>query len=162
MMKRKTLAAALVLPAALLPLLSCNRGEANVAPVAETITVPVTKVTRGDLKGELTLTAEFAPFQEVDVMAKVAGYVQSIKVDIGDHVKEGQVLATLEVPEMEDELAKAAAIIQQDDSEVQTAKDELQRAESSHELQHLNYTRIQDVAKREKGLVPQQHVDEYR
>jgi RND family efflux transporter MFP subunit len=159
----KPLATTAILLAALVPLVSCDRGEANVTVAADpTITVPVTKVTRGDLKGELTLTAEFAPFQEVDVMSKVAGYVQSIKVDIGDRVKEGQVLATLEVPEMEDELAKAAAVIQQDDSEVQTAKDELRRAESAHDLQHLSLTRIQDVAKREKGLVPQQQVDEYR
>src|SRR5262249_28882227 len=48
------------------------------------------------------------------------------------------------------------------DAEVVTARDELRRAESAHELQHLSYTRIQDVAKREKGLVPQQQVDEYR
>jgi multidrug efflux pump subunit AcrA (membrane-fusion protein) len=164
MKKLKSPVIAAVLLAALVSLVSCSRSEANVTVAGDTIlTVPVTKVTRvADLTGELTLTAEFAPFQEVDVMAKVAGYVQSIKVDIGDHVKEGQVLATLEIPEMEDELAKAAAIIQQDDSEVETAKDELWRAESAHELQHLSLTRIQDVAKREKGLVPQQQVDEFR
>ena len=71
-------------------------------------------------------------------------------------------LATLEIPEMEDELAKAAAAIEQAEAEIATAHDELQRAESAHELAHLSYTRIQDVPKREKGLVPQQQVDEFR
>ena len=75
--------------------------------------VPVVKAARADLASDLVLTAEFEPFQQVDVMAKVAGYVRSIKVDIGDRVREGQVLATLEIPEMEDDLTKAAAAIDQ-------------------------------------------------
>ena len=62
------------------------------------------KAARVDLANDLVLTAEFEPFQQVDVMAKVSGYVRSIKVDIGDRVREGQVLATLEIPEMEDDL----------------------------------------------------------
>ncbi len=63
-----------------------------------------------DLSSDLVLTAEFEPFQQVDVMAKVSGYVRSIKVDIGDRVRAGQLLATLEIPEMEDDLTKAAAV----------------------------------------------------
>jgi RND family efflux transporter MFP subunit len=130
---------------------------------AETIpVVPVAKVGRTNLISDLALTAEFQPFQQVDVMAKVAGYVRSIKVDIGDHVQEGQLLAILEIPEMEDDLAKAAAAIDQADAEIATARDELKRAEAAHELAHLSYTRIGDVIKKEPGLVPQQEVDEAR
>ncbi len=92
--------------------------------------VPVVKAARADLASDLALTAEFEPFQEVDVMAKVSGYVRSIKVDIGDRVREGQVLATLEIPEMEDDLTKAAAAIDQADAEIATASDELHRAEA--------------------------------
>jgi multidrug efflux pump subunit AcrA (membrane-fusion protein) len=61
----------------------------------------------------LNLTAEFEPFQEVDVMAKVSGYIREIKVDIGDRVSEGQLLATLEIPEMQDDLTRAAAAIEE-------------------------------------------------
>ncbi len=125
-------------------------------------TVPVAKTERNDLAGDLVLTAEFQPFQEVDVMAKVSGYVRQIKVDIGDRVSEGQLLATLEIPEMEDEVSKAEAAVHQADAEVATAADQLRQAESAHELAHLSFTRIQDVAKREKGLVPMQEVDEFR
>ena len=124
--------------------------------------VPVVKAARADLASDLVLTAEFEPFQQVDVMAKVAGYVRSIKVDIGDRVREGQLLATLEIPEMEDDLTKAAAAIDQADAEIATASDELHRAEAAHELAHLSYTRIAEVLKREPGLVPQQEVDEAR
>ncbi len=69
--------------------------------------VPVVKATRGELSNELVLTAEFIPYQDVDVMAKVAGYLKTIRVDMGDHVRAGDLLATLEDPEMENELAKS-------------------------------------------------------
>jgi RND family efflux transporter MFP subunit len=122
--------------------------------------VPVAKVVRRSLTSDITLTGEFVPYQEVDVMAKLAGYVRSIKVDIGDRVHEGQVLAQLEVPEMENDLARAAAAVQAAEADIVTARDDLSRAKSSHEMAHLSFTRIHDVSKREPGLVPQQEVDE--
>jgi RND family efflux transporter MFP subunit len=95
-------------------------------------------------------------------MAKVAGYIRTLPIDIGDRVHAGQVLATLEIPEMEDDLSKASAVIDETNAMASTAKDELRRAEQAHELAHLSYTRIADVLKREPGLVPQQEVDEAR
>ena len=124
-------------------------------------TVPVAKVTRDNLSTNLNLTGEFEPFQEVDVMAKVSGYLKSIKVDIGDRVREGQLLATLEIPEMADEATKAAASSDQAVSEVATASDQVHQAESAHELAHLSYIRILEVSKKEAGLVPQQQLDEF-
>jgi RND family efflux transporter MFP subunit len=106
------------------------------------------------------LTAEFQPYQEVDVMAKVAGYVRAIKVDIGDHVREGQLLAELEVPEMNDEVARSTAQVEQTASEIAAARDELQRAESAHQIAHVSWTRLMEVSKREAGLIPQQEIDE--
>jgi RND family efflux transporter MFP subunit len=70
------------------------------------------------------------------------------------------VLATLEVPEMQDDLTKAGAAIDEADAQIATASDELRRAEASHQLAHLSFSRIADVLKREPGLVPQQEVDE--
>ena len=157
----KTLFAAL----ALILLTSCSRTDggsqkaAVVAPDAP-IPVPVARAARIDLANDLVLTAEFEPFQQVDLMAKVSGYVRSISVDIGDRVHTGQVLATLEIPEMEDDLTRAAASIDQAQAEIVTAADELHRAEAAHEMAHLSYSRIADVLKREPGLVPQQEVDE--
>jgi multidrug efflux pump subunit AcrA (membrane-fusion protein) len=123
--------------ALILSLTSCAKtnaaGEnaANAAGAAPL--VPVAKAARADLASDVVLTAEFQPFQQVDVMAKVAGYVRSIKVDMGDRVREGQVLATLEIPEMEDDLARGAAAIDQADAEIATASDELHRAEAVHD-----------------------------
>jgi multidrug resistance efflux pump len=87
------------------------------------------------------LTAEFKPFQEVDVMAKVSGYVKEIRVDVGDRVKEGDLLATLEVPEMADDLRKSQAGVRHSQSEVARAQDEIARAKSAHDIAHLSYNR---------------------
>ena len=69
----------------------------------------VVKVTRGTLGSPLTLAGAFKPFQDVDVHAKVAGYIKAIYVDVGTHVAAGQTLAILEVPELQAELAGADA-----------------------------------------------------
>jgi multidrug efflux pump subunit AcrA (membrane-fusion protein) len=76
---------------------------------AEKPTVPTATAEPANLANELVLTAKFTPYQNVDVMAKVAGYVKNIYVDIGDRVHEGNVLATLEVPELQSDMAKATA-----------------------------------------------------
>jgi RND family efflux transporter MFP subunit len=121
--------------------------------------VPAAKVTRAELSNDLSLTGEFQPYQEVDLMAKVSGYLKSINVDIGDQVREGQILATLEIPEMEDDRTRAAAAVQAADADVATARDDLRRATASHEIAHLSYARIEDVNKQEAGLVPIQDID---
>ncbi len=117
----------------------------------EAPTVAVVKASRADLSNDLLLTAEFEPFQEVDVMAKVSGYIKQINVDIGDRVQEGQLLATLEIPEMQDDLTRAAAAIDEANADLTTARDELTRAESARDIAHLSYSRVLDVSKREPG-----------
>jgi RND family efflux transporter MFP subunit len=141
---------------------SCSHnGGVQAAPAAlEARTVAVAIATRADLSSGMDLTAEFEPYQEVDVMAKVSGYIREIKVDIGDRVAEGQLLATLEVPEMQDDLTRGAAAIEEANAGLSAARDELQRDESAHDMAHLSYTRILEVSQKERGLVPQQQVDE--
>jgi RND family efflux transporter MFP subunit len=141
---------------------SCGRsgGMESNRTAPELPTVAVVQASRVDLSTGLVLTAEFEPFQEVDVMAKVSGFIKQIKVDIGDRVQEGQLLATLEIPEMQDDLTRAGASVDEANAELATARDELQRAESAHDMAHLSYSRVLDVSKKERGLVPQQDVDE--
>jgi len=141
----------------------CAKREQPVsAATAPLPSVAAVQVTRTDLTGNITLTGEFNPFQEVDVMSKVAGYIRAINVDVGDRVHPGQVLATLEVPEMENEMAHAKAGIDQANAQAAQAEDEVHRAESAYQMAHLSLTRIENVAKREPGLVPEQQVDEIR
>ncbi len=123
-------------------------------------TVAVTKAKTEDMSRGVVITAEFKPFQEIDVMAKVAGYVKNINVDVGSRVKEGDLLAVLEIPEMADDQARAQSVLSRSQAEVARAKDELQRAETSRNIAHLSYSRLADVAKQKAGLVAQQEVDD--
>ncbi len=140
---------------------SCTKTAKVEAPV-EVPTVAVAKVSVEDLSHALVLTAEFKPFQEIDVMAKVAGYVKKIYVDVGDRVATGQLLAILEIPEMGDDITRAQASVERSGSEVARAKDEVQRAESAHQMTHLAYERIFTVSKNRPGLVAQQEIDDAR
>jgi RND family efflux transporter MFP subunit len=137
-------------------LISCRR---SAPPAATAPTVPVATVGTATLERELVLTAEFRPYQEVDVMAKVAGYVKHIHVDIGDHVRQNDVLATLDVPEIQDDLAKAKARVAAAEANVVTAQAAVQRAQAGANIAKLSFQRIQDVATRDRGLVPKQEVD---
>lgn len=65
----------------------CKREAPVVTPL---LTVPVATAEPATLENNLVLSGEFRPFQEVDVMAKIAGYVRSINVDIGSHVSRGR------------------------------------------------------------------------
>jgi len=135
---------------------SCKSSE---PPPAEVPNVPFAVVQPATLANDLTLSAEFRPYQEVDVMAKIAGYVRNIRVDIGDHVQQGEVLATLEVPEIQDELAKAKADVAAAEANVVTAQAGVTRAEVAGNIAHISYERIQTVAAKDKGLIPRQDVD---
>jgi RND family efflux transporter MFP subunit len=132
-------------------------GNANPADVP---TVAVAKVSTEDLSHGLVLTAEFKPFQEVDVMAKVAGFIKQINVDVGDRVTQGQLLATLEIPEMADDLRRADAAVVRAKAEVTRAQDEQHRAESVHNIARLSFQRLSTVAEKKPGLVAQQEIDE--
>jgi RND family efflux transporter MFP subunit len=134
--------------------------EAGSPKSSEVTTVAVAKVQAEDLSHNLILTAEFKPYQEVDLMAKVAGYVKQITVDVGDHVKKDQVLATLEIPEMADDLRKADSSVRRSQADVRRAQDEVQRAESAHELAHLSYQRVLAVVQKKPGLIAQQEIDD--
>lgn len=108
-------------------------------------TVAVAKVGREDLYREVTIPAEFRPYEEVELHAKVSGYVSEMKVDFGDRVKAGQLMATLEVPELLDDLHNAMAAVQ--------------KAEADHTDAHLIYTRLISVNQQQPNLVAQQDLD---
>jgi RND family efflux transporter MFP subunit len=121
--------------------------------------VAASRATRTDLKNDVTLTAELEPYYEVDVMAKEAGYIRHMLVDIGDHVKAGQLICVLEIPELQDDLQRAKADVQTATAEQSAAEEDRKRAVAAEAIAHLSYTRILDVSKKEPGLVPLQEVD---
>lgn len=116
------------------------------------LTVAVVKVAREDLSRSVNLTAEFLPWQEVEIHAKVTGYVKQMNVDMGDHVKAGDVLAVLEIPELQDELNQA-------DAAVLTTQEEVKSAQATYDETNLLATRMGAAAKETQGLIAQQDLD---
>ena len=111
--------------------------------------VPAGHAVRMDMRNDVTLTAELEPYYEVDVMAKEAGYIRHMLVDIGDHVKTGQLLCVLEIPELQDDLRRAKADVQTATAEQSAAEQDRKRAVAAEAIAHISYTRILDVSKKE-------------
>src|SRR5215470_644575 len=120
----------------------------------------VVSVERRDIANALVISGEFKPFQDVDVHAKVAGYIRAIRVDVGDHVKEGQALAELEIPELAAQLSGADAAARAAQEQIRKAQGEVQRAQSTHTAAHAAYERLKQAADARAGLVAQQEVDD--
>ena len=119
----------------------------------------VVKVTRLNIADNLEVASEFLPFQEVDVYAKVSGYVHKLSVDVGAHVKQGQVLAVLEIPELQQQLQQDEASVRRSEQDLARAHEELNRAQSAYNVAHLTYSRLADVQKSRPELVAQQEID---
>lgn len=77
--------------------------------LASALELPTTKPTAGTIHRWVSLPATLAPWQQAMLHAKVTGYIATLTVDKGDAVKAGQVLATLEVPELQADIAKSKA-----------------------------------------------------
>lgn len=140
-----------------------SKSEAAKSGSNTTAAPPVVAVARAapaNLSKTVVLTAEFRPFQEIEVHAKVAGYVKQIMVDVGDRVKGGQTLAVLEVPEMSDDVARANAAHKRTEADVEHSRDELTRAQAAHDAAHLIYQRLFDVSKQRPNLVAMQEIDD--
>jgi membrane fusion protein (multidrug efflux system) len=86
----------------------------------------------------IEMPGDLVGFYEAALHAKVTGYLQSITVDKGDWVKAGQVLATLQVPELRSNLQQAAANLQ---------------------IERITYERLRKVQQSDPRLISQQDVD---
>ena len=168
--KRWMVAAALVLVAIAAVGMWSSRGGSSEADDGESasggagddavVPAAVTRVARRDLGSTLTISGAFKPFQDVDIHAKVAGYIRAIYVDVGSHVKTGQTLAVLEVPELAAQLSGTEAAVQTAAEQIRRSQGDLSRAQSSQAAVHSAYTRLKQAADSQAGLVAQQEVDD--
>ena len=155
-----TLAAAVAALAILVLTLSsssCSGGDdKRVQASGPNVTVGVKK----SLGRDITLSSELVPFQEIDVYAKESGYVKKLLVDYGTHVKAGQAMAVLEIPELEAQLHEDDAEIKNANNQVSRAQHELSRYQAQYKALHLQYTRLSGVFQSQPGIVAQQEVDD--
>jgi len=126
----------------------------------EPVTVGVIRVGTRMLQRQLTLSSELVPFQRIDVYAKESGYVRKLDVDYGTRVKANQVMAVLEIPELEVQIRQDEAAIQNARDQATRVEHELGRVEAQQHVAQLQFDRLNSVAKSKPGLVAQQEVDD--
>jgi RND family efflux transporter MFP subunit len=135
-----------------------NTSHATAQSVIPRAAIAVVK--RQPLANTLSVAGEFFPYQEVEIHAKVAGYIKSIPVDIGDRVHVGQTLAFLEIPELSAQVQGADASVRHSQEEITRAKNEVERDEADHAALHAACDRLQKAAAARAGLVAQQEIDD--
>jgi RND family efflux transporter MFP subunit len=91
---------------------------------------------RATVAQRLQTNASLEAFEEADLFAKVSGYLSDVRVDIGDHVKAGEVLAVIDVPEMKQELAEAKAQLESKRSSLESARRQLDHNKADVALQN--------------------------
>ena len=122
----------------------CNHSPAN--DESKSATKPVEaapeKVTlrKDTLEARFTIPGELIAFQQVDLYAKVTGFVKELKVDIGSKVKEGQVLIKLDAPELTAQLS--------------AAQSRLKSQEASYTASLANYNRLIETSKTPGTISP--------
>jgi RND family efflux transporter MFP subunit len=121
--------------------------------------VAVVQAARNTLASNLEIASEFQPYQEIEVYAKVSGYIQKLDINWGTRVRRGQLLAVLEIPELEQQLVLDEAAVKRSEQEVFRTQEELTRSRSAYSVAHLTYSRLADVQKKRPELVAQQELD---
>ena len=135
----------LALPAICLSALmlnSCTTSEKKEAP-ATVKEVPATEVfllRKGKLSSVTQMPGELIPFQQVDLYAKVNGFIKKMYVDVGSEVQEGQLLAVLEAPELNAQLAGSSA--------------RLKAQEALYTASKANYDRLLETSKTPGTISP--------
>jgi RND family efflux transporter MFP subunit len=140
---------------------SCSHPQAEAKTSQPRIaTVSTIPVSVREMEDHIVISSELVPFQEIDVYAKEAGYVKELNVDYGSRVRKGQVMAVLEIPELEAQLQQDQAAIKAQSDEAERARHDVARAQAQQNVYRLQYERLAGVAKSQPGLVAQQEVDD--
>ncbi|MGO4884723.1 MAG: efflux RND transporter periplasmic adaptor subunit [Bryobacteraceae bacterium] len=144
-------------------LVSCGGSGAaanrKAAPIPE---IGVVRAVRTNLQRTLVVSSELVPFQQIDVYAKESGFVRKLNVDYGTHVRTGETMAVLEIPELQMQLDEDQAEIKDAMGQVARVRNDLDRVEAEQKVTHLQFTRLDQVAKSRPGLVAQQEVDDWQ
>jgi RND family efflux transporter MFP subunit len=74
-------------------------------------TVAIALVSRGSTEQSLVLPGNIQPYNKAAIYARVSGYLKSWQQDIGAHVTAGQVLALIDTPDLDQQLAQAKATL---------------------------------------------------
>ncbi len=117
--------------------------------------VRVAPITRGKLQSEVRVAGELLPWFAVELEARTAGFVRKLFVDLGSRVKEGELLAELDVPLLPEEIERAKA-------GQRRAEEDAKRCEVLAHEQSVAWTRLEAAARSQPQLLSQQDLDTAR
>ena len=129
--------------------LAAATDEKNAIPV---VTTAIVRSAASDV--DLPLPGSISSLAEASIFARAAGYVSKRYVDIGDHVKEGQLLAEIVAPDLDQQVAQARAQVAQAEQQLGQARASLIQAEAQRDLAEANLKRYAGLVK--NGAVAQQ------
>lgn len=124
-------------------------------PAGSKVAVGVVPAQQKDLVRKIALPGTLVAFKEATLYGKVAGYLKSIRVDKGDRVRRGEILAVLEVPEMVKEVDQAQATYQQ-------ALADVIRAKAKADLESATFNRYLEVQTKDPDAIAKQELDQYQ
>ncbi|WP_460985223.1 efflux RND transporter periplasmic adaptor subunit [Spirosoma fluminis] len=131
-------------------LTGCHSSEgkeeaANASEVEAPAATEVIQLQRGKLASSLKVPGELVAFRDVDIYAKVSGFIKTMYVDVGSEVKQGQLLAVAEAPELSAQLS--------------SAQSKLKAQEALSIASKANYDRVLEASKF-SGAVSKNDVDQ--
>ncbi|MFC3559356.1 efflux RND transporter periplasmic adaptor subunit [Pedobacter jamesrossensis] len=111
----------------------CGNSEKKEVKKEKEVAIATFNLKKDKLSTTLSLPGELIALQQVDLYAKVSSFVKTLRVDIGSEVTKGQLLMTLEAPEMNSQLA--------------AAQSRLKAQEAIYTASKANYNRLYETSK---------------
>jgi len=140
----------------------CSRSPAQTPQslAAAAVTVATAKPERGAADSVLNLTGASVPFEQVTLYSQTSGYLRSLKADIGDRVRAGELLATIETPALRAELGEKQAMLLRAGVTTEKSRASLEQARAETAFAGLTFNRLQAIRSRDPEVIPQQDVDQ--
>lgn len=123
-------------------------------------TVNVALAERSTQRSELVLPGNIQAVTEAPLLARANGYVKRRYVDIGDRAKEGQLLAEIEAPEVDQQVRQARASLEEARSSLEQANANLEQGKANEQLSRVTARRYDSLVQR--GAVSRQDNDTYQ
>ncbi len=156
--------ACLILGWSIILIAGCGQQSAKPIPAANAASnsappsVTAVKPERQTLRHIIAQPGSIVALDQPAILAKIPGYLLNWKVDIGDRIRKGDVMAELWVPELEVDLTLKEAMVQQMEAQVKLSKEAVSAAEADYRRARTQHERIARVSK--GGVLDKDAVDE--
>jgi multidrug efflux pump subunit AcrA (membrane-fusion protein) len=136
--------------------------EAQAAAAAREERTDIPQVTaayvrRAPVNTEVLLPGSISPLIEASIYARAPGYVRKRYVDIGDHVRQGQLMAEIETPELDQQVAQGRAAVSQAQQQLGQTQAALLQSQAQRDLAKITWDRYKNLV--DRGAVARQDAD---